>query len=167
MFTSGKRTATVNKETGGLTTSQHIRGTAFDLRNRMIPIPHRDFIAGELQKALGSKLDVIRHAELDLDAPHFHIQKAAKGISERITGPKLYLAGEAGPEYVHIQPLRDPANQTNFMRNMGADMSFGMGVGGAGNVITVVDGSSSNNSQAVVVGGDATDTKFLKEENFY
>ena len=154
MFTSGKRTATVNKETGGLTTSQHIRGTAFDLRNRMIPIPHRDFIAGELQKALGSKLNVIRHAELDLDAPHFHIQKAAKGVSELINGPKLYLAGEAGPEIVHIQPLRDPANQTNAMRNMGADMSFGMGGFGGGGITTVVDASSNNSNATVLAVGN-------------
>ena len=150
MFTSGKRTATVNKETGGLTTSQHIRGTAFDLRNRMIPIPHRDFIAGELQKALGSKLNVIRHAELDLDAPHFHIQKAAKGYSGMVNGPQLFLAGEDGAEYVHIQPLRDPANQTAAMRNMGQDMGS-QGWNGIGGGITTVVDASSNTSNATVL----------------
>ena len=154
MFTSGKRTATVNKETGGLTTSQHIRGTAFDLRNRMIPIPHRDFIAGELQKALGSKLNVIRHAELDLDAPHFHIQKAAKGYSGMVNGPQLFLAGEEGAEYVHIQPLRDPANQTAAMRNMGQDMGSQNWNGMGGGITTVVDASSNTSNATVLAVGN-------------
>ena len=158
VFTSGKRTVEQNKAVGGVKDSKHLTGEAFDLRNRDIPIKDRNDVYASLLAAFGGKVSSSksqRHEELDgTKKQHFHFRAAAEGYFGKVTDPTLFLTGESGPENVIIQPARDPSQQTNFMRNMGADMSFGMGGLGGGGITTVVDASSSNSNATVLAVGN-------------
>jgi uncharacterized protein YcbK (DUF882 family) len=121
-FTSGRRSAKTNKASGGVKHSQHIAGSAFDLRNREIPIDERDKVFGKLQSQFGSGILGVRHKELDnTDAQHFHFQLAAKGFGGVVNKATGFIAGEEGPELVNIIPLQSPADKMNAMNNVHAD----------------------------------------------
>ena len=89
-------------------------------------------------------------------ADHFHMQAAARGYHDWVTRPTWFLAGEAGPERVDILPLKDPMNQTQAMRNMGADVSSAIDnrYGGQGGITTVVDSSVNTNNATVLAVGN-------------
>ena len=121
-FTSGRRSAKTNKASGGVKHSQHIAGSAFDLRNKEIPIDERDKVFGKLQSQFGSGILGVRHKELDnTDAQHFHFQLAAKGFGGVVNKATGFIAGEEGPELVNIIPLQSPADQTNAMNQVHTD----------------------------------------------
>ena len=155
VFTSGKRTIAQNKAVGGEEDSRHLTGEAFDLRNRDIPINKRQTIFDLLLNSFGGKVTGTRHAELDgTKKQHFHFKAAAEGYFGKVTDPTLFLTGESGPENVIIQPARDPSQQTNFMRQMGADISGGGMVGQMGGITTVVDASSNTSNATVLAVGN-------------
>jgi hypothetical protein len=158
-FTSGKRSVEENARAGGNKNSRHLTGDAFDLRNHHIKDHSKRFgIFVDLLNAFnadGLKVKGTPHSELDgTDGEHFHFRAAAKGFLGTVNDPTLFLTGESGPEDVFIQPRKDPSQQTNFMRNMGADMSFGMGGFGGGGITTVIDSSTSVNNASVLAVGN-------------
>ena len=146
-FTSGKRSADTNKKSGGKKTSQHLRGSAFDLRNNMIPVSERDAVFAKLQASLGSKIKGIRHKELDnTDAQHFHFQLAAKGFGGVVNKATGFIAGEEGPELVNIVPLQSPADKTNAINQVHADRAT-LGNNQASPTIIATE-STNNNVQS-------------------
>ena len=158
-ITSGKRSVEHNKKVGGLPTSKHLSGNAFDLRNWMIPAGKERL---EVYKALKLAMStdtrkITGDPHLDRtgqhEGAHFHFQAAAKGITERINGPKLYLAGEQGPELVHIQPISDSSMAG---RNLSALTPMEMGMMGGGNttVINNVDNSQRGGNTTAVIKTD-------------
>ena len=158
-ITSGKRSVEANDKAGGLPTSKHLSGNAFDLRNWMIPAGKERL---EVYKALKLAMStdtrkITGDPHLDRktgpEGAHFHFQAAAKGITERINGPKLYLAGEQGPELVHIQPISDSSMAG---RNLSALTPMEMGMMGGGNttVINNVDNSQRGGNTTAVIKTD-------------
>jgi hypothetical protein len=143
--------------------SKHSDGYAFDLRSKSLGTK-REAVGADLLRAFSgsgwfSQWEPARHYNTrtgtSATAEHFHFQKAAKGFFGTVDQPTVFLAGEAGPEDIMIQPRRDPSQQTTAMRNMGADVSFGMGgFGGGGGITTVVDASSSTNNSTVLAVGN-------------
>ena len=166
-FTSGLRTVDGNKDagTGGVKKSQHLKGTAFDLRNRMIPIPQRDAVASALQGALGSGMKVIRHKELDSTYPHFHIQMAAQGYHGFVSKPTGFIAGEAGTERVDITPLNGPTAKMASFNNLQNQNLDAQRMGGSGGGTTVIAPQTTKVSQssttAVMSNPTAKDTFWL------
>ena len=150
-FTSGLRSIDTNKKAGvgGVKNSQHLSGTAFDLRNKDIPVGQRDSIASALQGALGGGLKVLRHKELDSTSfPHFHMQLAAEGYSGIVNSPKMFMVGENGEELVNVTPLRSPSDRTvalNSLQNQNLD---GQRMGGGGGGTTVIAPQSTKVSQS-------------------
>ena len=151
-FTSGKRTAETNKKEGGVKTSQHIRGSAFDLRNRDIPISERDSVFAKLQASFGSKIKGIRHKELDGDpAQHFHFQLAAKGFSGTVNKATGFIAGEDGPERVDIVPLNDPSVKMDGINRLHDDRMASQGGTPSINVVTSNQTNNSSDQSAVLI----------------
>ena len=144
VFTSGKRSVDTNKKSGGVKHSQHIAGSAFDIRNRYIPIENRDNVFKKLESSFGGQVKGVRHKELDgTPYQHFHFQKAAKGFFGQVKSPTLFLTGEAGDEFVNIQPQNSPNNRMNNMNQM--QMERAMSQTGTP-PIAVIDNSVSTTS---------------------
>jgi hypothetical protein len=151
-FTSGRRSAATNKKSGGKKTSQHMRGSAFDLRNNMIPISERDAVFAKLQASLGSKIKGIRHKELDgKPMEHFHFQLAAKGFSGTVDKATGFIAGEDGPERVDIVPLNDPSARMNAMNQVHDDRMASQGGTPSINVVTSNQTNNSSDQSAVLI----------------
>ena len=149
-FTSGKRSADTNKKSGGKKTSQHLRGSAFDLRNNMIPISERQKVFEALQTKFGSKIKGIRHKELDgKDSQHFHFQVASKGFSGTVDKATGFIAGEDGPERVDIIPLNDPSARMAGMNKVHDDRMASQV--GTPSINVVTSNQTSNSSDQSVV----------------
>ena len=157
-ITSGKRSTAGNKAAGGLPTSKHLSGDAFDLRNFTIPESQRLDVYKALKFAMSTDTRKIK-GDPHLDrkkreqGAHFHFQAAAKGVSERISGPKLYLAGEQGPEYVHIQPISDPNMSGNNYRRLMPDMA-GVGASPSPTIINNIDNSQKGGNTTAIIKTD-------------
>jgi hypothetical protein len=160
VFTSGLRDKNhPNYKIG----SKHSEGFAFDLRSKDLGGAFGAVKAG-LEKTFSPKSGWFMQFEKAGDynpgtkstasADHFHMQAAARGYHDWVTRPTWFLAGEAGPERVDIMPLKDPINQTQAMRNMGADISGGGMVGQMGGITTVVDASSNTSNATVLAVGN-------------
>ena len=151
-FTSGKRSTETNKKSGGKKTSQHLRGSAFDLRNNMIPISERDSVFASLQAKFGSKIKGIRHKELDgKDSQHFHFQLAAKGFSGTVNKATGFIAGEDGPERVDIVPLNDPSAKMDGINKLHDDRMASQGGTPSINVVTSNQTNNSSDQSAVLI----------------
>ena len=160
VFTSGLRDENhPNYKIG----SKHSEGLAFDLRSKDLGGAFGAVKAG-LEKTFSKDKgwfmqfekagDYNARTKSTASADHFHMQAAARGYHDWVTRPTWFLAGEAGPERVDILPLKDPINQTQAMRNMGADISGGGMVGQMGGITTVVDASSNTSNATVLAVGN-------------
>ena len=147
-FTSGRRSAKTNKASGGVKHSQHIAGSAFDLRNKEIPIDQRDSVFGKLQSSFGSGILGIRHKELDnTDAQHFHFQLAAKGFGGIVNKATGFIAGEEGPEMVNIIPLQSPNDKMNVMNAINAENQTLQGQSGSPTIINTTNAQATTTNQ--------------------
>ena len=147
VFTSGKRSKDVNDKSGGVKHSQHLGGTAFDLRNKYIPIEDRDKVFSKLETAFGSQIKGVRHKELDgTKYQHFHFQKAAEGFFGKVTSPTLFLTGEAGDEWVNIVPKNSPNSKMDNMNRLQSELA--MSSMGGSSPVTIVNNTSSNSSSS-------------------
>ena len=148
-FTSGFRKKDA-KESLANPRSQHIQGTAFDLRSKDLGSKASDVWADISSKFAGMGLWG-QWEKGDVNAKnrtgeHFHFQLAAKGFGGVVNKATGFIAGEEGPELVNIVPLQSPADKTNAINQVHADRAT-LGNNQASPTIIATE-STNNNVQS-------------------
>jgi hypothetical protein len=138
--------------------SQHIQRTAFDLRSSDLGSHASTVWADISSKFAGMGLrGQWEKGSVNKDkrtGEHFHFQLAAKGFEGVVgkDGPRGFIAGEAGPEFVKIQPLHP--NQQGATLTAGqqqtASLSGGSAGGNVGINTTTVNNTTLGESTMVV-----------------
>jgi len=138
--------------------SQHIQKTAFDLRSSDLGSNASAVWADISNKFAGMGLwgqwEKGSVNEGKRTGEHFHFQLAAKGFEGVVgkDGPRGFIAGEAGPELVKIQPLH-PSQQGAALtagQQQTANLSGGSAGGNVGINTTNVNNTTLGESTMVV-----------------
>jgi len=138
--------------------SQHIQRTAFDLRSSDLG-SHASTVWADISSkfagmGLWGQWEKGSVNEGKRTGEHFHFQLAAKGFEGVVgkDGPRGFIAGEAGPEFVKIQPLHP--NQQGATLTAGqqqtANLSGGSAGGNVGINTTTVNNTTLGESTMVV-----------------
>ena len=156
-FTSGLRKKD-QKESLANPKSQHIQGTAFDLRSKDLGSKGPAVFADIKEKFAGMGLwgqwEKGSVNEGKRTGEHFHFQLAARGFEGIVgkDGPRGFIAGEAGEELVRMQPLVSPDDKMNAMNALNAkNQTVRGGQSGSSPVVITTDVQNVSNSGGTAV----------------
>ena len=149
-FTSGLRKKDA-KESLANPRSQHIQGTAFDLRSKDLGSKGPAVFADIKEKFAGMGLWG-QWEKGDTNAKnrtgeHFHFQLAAKGFGGIVNKATGFIAGEEGPEMVNIIPLQSPNDKMNVMNAINAENQTLQGQSGSPTIINTTNAQATTTNQ--------------------
>ena len=136
--------------------SQHPKGTAFDLRSANIPASKQGAVFADLSSSFGGGIWG-QHEKGSVNegkrtGEHFHFQAAAQGFQGVVDKATIFLVGEGGAEMVNVTPLNSPQGRTSAMNTMQSENAQGkMGGGNAPTIVSAPQSTTVNNQSSTVL----------------